>query len=370
MAPAPVTVLILAPLPHPGAGPLVRLLGEARATLAGRTAAAFRGAGAARVLVRRDPPDDMPFGARLRGLVDELRPEGLVVLGGGSIPLATSADLAALLAAAAADRPGALANNAFSADVVAIACARAALRDLPPALDADNALPRWLAEVAGVPVRDLRERRHLAVDVDSPLDLLLIEDAILPGDDAAATVPMPSAEAAAPIRTRLAALRALARDPAAELLIAGRTSARDIGTVERGSRARTRVLIEERGLRTSTLADDRGRPNRRPPRSLLADLLEGDGPAALGELVARFADGALVDSRVLLAARLGADERGWPPGEDRCASDLLLADRVADPWLRDLTAAAADAPVPILLGGHTLVGPGAALVLGIAAGDR
>ena len=75
--------------------------------------------------------------------------------------------------------------------------------------------------------------------------------------------------------------------------------------------------------------------------------------------IAGLADGALIDARVLLAHRLGADERGWPPPEDRFASDLLLPDRVHDPWLRALTEAAAGAPVPIVLGGHSLVGPGA-----------
>ena len=67
--------------------------------------------------------------------------------------------------------------------------------------------------------------------------------------------------------------------------------------------------------------------------------------------------------RVLLAHRFGADERDWPPAEDRFASDLLLPDRVADPWLRDLTASAAGARIPVALGGHTLVGPGLRLLL-------
>ncbi len=61
--------------------------------------------------------------------------------------------------------------------------------------------------------------------------------------------------------------------------------------------------------------------------------------------------------RVLLAHRLGADESAWPPPEDRFASDLLLPDRIGDAWLRALTASAVEAPIPVLLGGHTLVGP-------------
>ena len=97
---------------------------------------------------------------------------------------------------------------------------------------------------------------------------------------------------------------------------------------------------------------------------MLGALLERDGPGSLGEHLARLGEAAIVDTRVLLAHRFGADEAGWPAAEDRFASDLLQADRIADPWLRDLTAAAVAAPIPVLLGGHTLVGPGLRLALG------
>jgi hypothetical protein len=165
------------------------------------------------------------------------------------------------------------------------------------------------------------------------------------------------------VRARLAALRALARDPGAELLVSGRTSAADLRWAERHTRSRTRALVEERGLRTASIGAAVGRPNRRAPRSLLGELLERDGPGSLGRHVAAFSDGALIDTRVLLAHRLGAHERAWPPPEDRYASDLLLADRVREPWLAALTAAAADASLPILLGAHSLVGPGLRLAL-------
>ena len=102
----------------------------------------------------------------------------------------------------------------------------------------------------------------------------------------------------------------------------------------------------------------------RPPTSVLGIVLDEAGPGALGDLLARLCDAAIVDTRVLLAHRLGADETAWPSAEDRFASDLLLSERVVDPWLRALTASAASAPIPIVLGGHTLVGPGARLVIG------
>src|SRR4029077_13813463 len=105
-------------------------------------------------------------------------------------------------------------------------------------------------------------------------------------------------------------------------------------------------------------------PHMRPPASILGTLLERDGPGSLGRHLARFGDAAIVDTRVLLAHRLGADAATWPVAEDRFASDLLLAEGIVDPWLRELTASAVAAPIPVLLGGHTLVGPGIRLALG------
>ena len=356
----PVTVLVLAPAPAAEAGPLERRLEAAWSVLGEHHRRGFLAAGADEVVIRREPPDDTPYGSRLRRLVGELAPAGgLVVLGAGSIPLATAADRRAFVAAAAADAPGVLANHRASADAVAIARAAEALRDVPPDLRSDNALPRWLAEAAGIPVRDLAARRRLAMDVDSPLDLLLLEGA----DGAPALQPPDDAEAEA-VRTRLARIRELARDPGAELVVAGRTSAADLRWAERHTRSRTRALAEERGLRTAPIGATLGRPNRRPARSVLGLLLDRDGPGSLGAHLAELGDGALVDSRVLLAHRHGADERGWPPAEDRFASDLLLADRVRDPWLAELTRAAAEAPVPVVLGAHSLVGPGLRLALG------
>jgi len=343
----PVAVRILHPVPGATAGPLESWVGAARARLAERHRLGFTAAGAIDVRVVSWPLDDTPFGRRLRELVRAERPDGLVVLGSGSIPLATRRDRRDLVDAARGSRR-ALANDRFSADAIAIADATDALAALPDDLG-DNALPRWLAEVRGWSVDDLRRRWRLGVDVDGPLDIVLTAD-----DDELA-----SAEAqvvdTSHVRRRIEAVRAVTLDRNAELLIAGRTSSRTLAWFERNTASRTRALVEERGMRTRTA-------DQRPAASVLGALLERDGPGSLGTHLATLADGALIDSRVLLAHRCGADEGAWPRAEDRFASDLLLPDAVADPWLRDLTRAAAEAPIPVLLGGHTLVGPGARLV--------
>jgi hypothetical protein len=355
----PVAVRILHPAPDPGSGPLTRWVTDARATLAEHHRRAFVAAGADDVAIVGGPPDDRPFGDRLRDLVADVGAGGLIVLGSGSIPLSTANDRKAFVAVAAGEARRALANNRYSADVVAIA----RVETLPaiPDMPGDNALPRWLDEVAGYQVDDLRRRWRLAIDIDGPLDLVLVGAG---GAGANADLSL--------LGSRIDALRAVAADPRAELLVGGRTSSGTLAWLERHTAARTRAWIEERGLRAaSRLAQDEATAARRPdrpPGSILGLLLDRDGPGSLGDHLVRFADAAIVDSRVLLAHRVGAEEAGWPATEDRFASDLLLAERISDPWLRELTASAAAAPIPVLLGGHTLVGPGVRLVVGGAPG--
>ena len=349
---ATVGVIILHAMAPPSAGPLEGWLAAAREAQASDHRARFEAAGASEVRVIAGLPDDRPFGARLRELVGTVRTGGLVVLGSGSIPLATKLDYRAFVSAAAAEEPRALTNSRYSSDVVAVA--RAEVLAEVPDLASDNALARWLADVRGYRVEE-RTSWRLRIDLDSPLDLMLF----------APFASMPStAVYTARAETALAKVRAVALDRGAELLVAGRTSGPSLTWLERHTSCRVRALVEERGLRASDRMAAAAAPTRRrPPRSALGGLLDRDGPEAFGAIVAELADAALVDTRVLLAHRLGADERRWPGPEDRFASDLLLFDRIADPWLRELSRSAAEAPIPIVLGGHTLVGPGVRLAL-------
>ena len=161
------------------------------------------------------------------------------------------------------------------------------------------------------------------------------------------------------MRDRLAALRRLAADPGASSPPRAERPPRTCAGWSGRPASRTRAFVEERGLRTAGIGATVGRPNRRPPRSLLGELLERDGPGSPGLHVAALCDGALLDSCVLMAHRSGGDERGWPPAEDRFASDLLLPGRVQRPWLAraDLRGGGRSLS-PILLGGHGLVGLG------------
>jgi len=101
----PVSVSILHPAAREGAGPLESWVADRRCRLARHHAAVFEAAGATSVAIVTDERGGRSFGARLRPLAAAAGSGGLVVLGSGSIPLATRADVRAFVASAGGDAP-------------------------------------------------------------------------------------------------------------------------------------------------------------------------------------------------------------------------------------------------------------------------
>ena len=100
------------------------------------------------------------------------------------------------------------------------------------------------------------------MDIDGPQDVVLIGE----GD-------APAGVDTTPLRDRLAAVRQVAEDRRAELLIAGRTSSATLIWLERHTASRTRALIEERGMRAGAAT------NARPAASVTVTVVddESDG---------------------------------------------------------------------------------------------
>lgn len=335
---------------------LVRFLADVRAELAQRQAALFERAGAAPTQLLDEWHEGLTFGEVLASVAPARG--GAVIFGSGAVPRLNAIDARRLVNVAASGERHAVTNNRYSSDIVAVGRA-AILRDLP-ALPSDNPLPRWLEERAGFMVTELPGRERLALDLDTPLDVALV--ALAPGAPPWLRRTADNASIAVP---RLEEFRAVVRDPLKELVIFGRSGSRTLAWLERNVRCRVRFLSEERGLRASSPLAIAGAAATvaRQPNSTLSLLLEQRGAAALADIVGELADAALIDSRVLLAARLGADESRWPDAFDRFNSDLHRPADIADPWLRDLAASVTAAGLPILLGGHSLVGPGVRLLL-------
>ena len=283
---------------------------------------------------------DFHFGRRLAALVAAHDLQRVLYVGAGSGPL-TPAEEWIALADLLADGPVCCANNYLSADYVAFAPAAALAGIEPPATD--NDLPWRLVHEAGLP--KVTRPRSLGgdVDIDTPTDVALLTLApdLLPAR--LASVVAEAAGAAPGLERALAALA----DPEARLFVAGRVSASTWQVLERAVMRYTRLVSEERGMRAS------GRLARGEVRSLVGVLVEQLGPAGFFALLADIGDVALLDTRVLFA-HLRRD----PSTADRFASDMLAAEAIADPVVRGFTEAAAAAPIPVLLGGHSLVSGG------------
>ncbi len=283
-------------------------------------------------------PGAVHIGRLLAQLVATRSLERLLVLGGGSAPLLSDADLGQALVRLAEADSLLVTNNRHASDWAGVVPARRLL-DAAERLPRDNMLGWVLSHEFGLPWEALPPATGSRLDIDTPADLIALR--LHPGTRPALReclkrLPLPTEKAEA-------ILAVLAR-PAGRVILAGRVAPAAWEALNRVSGCWLRVVAEERGMVSS------GRHERGEVYSLVGDLLEQLGPAPFFERLAQHADAALIDSRVLMA-HAGCR----PSAEDRFASDLGRVEVIADPWLRRLTAAARDAGLPVLLGGHGLL---------------
>jgi hypothetical protein len=290
------------------------------------------------------------FGERLARLVGESGrgPGGepgiqrLLYLGAGAGPLLTAEDVAAF------DQPsiGCVTNNAYSADGFALSPA-STLAQLDPAPRSDNEVPRRLSAEVGVGVVELERTIATQFNLDAPIDLAALALAGGGGPRLRRCL-----EAAALDTDRLAAAARTFTDRRAEVLVAGRVSARTWRYLERDTPVRVRLLSEERGMVSAgTEADGSA-------RSMLGQLIEAVGPErAFSELLPDLGQAAFIDIRPALV-QLGIRASR----ADRYAADLGRAELVEDVRLRAIVEAAAASPIPVILGGHSLVTGGLMLL--------
>ena len=290
---------------------------------------------------------DFHFGRRLADAVAEHGIERVLYLGAGSAPLLRAEEFGALADSVKGDAPACVTNNFFSADLFALAPARlVAALDPPPA--SDNSVPRRLREECGVDVEELPRTTATQLNIDSPTDLAALALSGRADGRLRAVLDRwaPSTESMA-----RAAMTFIDRD--AEVLIAGRVSSQVWQHLERETACRVRVLAEERGMSAA------GRDADGSARSLLGRLLAAVGPVQFfANVLPELCDAAFIDTRPMLAQL-----QLHPSRADRFAADLGLADEIEDRPLRELVEAASNSPVPVVMGGHSLVA-GALMLLG------
>jgi hypothetical protein len=339
-----------------GRGEAERLMAGARVAAARNTARSALAAGFEAVIIATDDPaafeqlpagvllDEDPAGeafvyqSRLRRVIERYGLERPAVMGSGSVPLLGVGELALVVEQLQARDGRFVTNNFFSADLTAWTPGEAFARLGP--LARDNLLPRRLRDEAGLSPVILPRTTATQFDLDTPTDLALLGllEGLEPG----------LAAAAAEVRhvtERLRAVMPLLCERSAELVVAGRVGSQAWQYLERETACRVRVISEERGLATA--------PQGHRARSVLGFLLEEVGAERFFQRMAELGDAAVIDTRVI-EAHLGMA----PSREDRFQSDLGAWERVGEQELRRFTRAALEAPVPVVLGGHSLVSGG------------
>jgi hypothetical protein len=248
------------------------------------------------VTVEMDPPGStFHFGQRLRELASKYGAERLFYMGGGSGALLTAREMAEIL-----------------------------------------------AEEAGLPNHSLDRKASTQLDVDTPTDLMTLAPhpgvgghtrAFLDGLD------LDTSHVQEAMRPFV--------DRDAEVVVGGRVSAAVWEYLERETACRVRVFAEERGMRAS------GRQARGQARSLMGYHYQQVGPQRFFRTLSELGQAIFLDSRVIFA-HLGI----WPPASDRFHSYLRRPEHIANAMVRKFTEAAISSPVPVVLGGHSLVSGG------------
>ena len=322
------------------------------------------------VIVDVDSPHELfHFGHRLTQVLTDHKVDRCLYIGGGSGALLTIEEWEAIGLDLVDAEDTVITNNFYSTDFAAWTPARV-LKEIPLP-DTDNELSWALRFDAGLSARTLPRSAATQLDVDTPTDLLTLslhpgcgphtrqyleglkgdEGRTLPGNGNPGLIQPVLLEhighSIRELQHTLEQALAVLLDREAEIFVAGRVSAAASAYLQTEALCRKRILAEERGMRAS------GRQARGEVSSLLGVLLEDRSPRQFFEALSQMGEAVILDSRVVLAHR-----RTWPSTGDRFYSDLRQPERIEDPFLREFTAAALAAPVPVVLGGHSLVSGG------------
>jgi len=288
------------------------------------------------------------FGKKLKEVIEKYNIEKPFYIGGGSVPLLSADELRALGEKLSSSEDMVITNNPFSADVVAFTPGKAIEAIELPATD--NPLAQLLVRQAGLSEVSLPRTAAYQFDVDTPTDLLILK--LHPGIGGHTRAYL---EGLALDTSRLESAISLFTDQDTQVLVAGRVGSNVWSQLESETACRVRVLAEERSMRV----DERER--RDEVRTILGFYLEQVGAEPFFETLAELGDAAFIDTRVLFT-HFGLELSV----ADRFYSDLGQYPKIDNPFAREFTQKAVEAPIPVILGGHSLVSGGLLALIEIA----
>jgi CTP:molybdopterin cytidylyltransferase MocA len=291
-------------------------------------------------LVVDTPGQVFHFGRWLQQLVDRFGIEKLFYMGGGSGPLLLQDEMVRLAEKVDGEDEFLITNNFYSTDYAVLSPARAVHAIKPPQLD--NDLGWLLVRQAGLKNHSPPRSAATQLDVDTPIDLMTLQGHPDVGRYLGQHLKELDLDT-----SHIRRAMAFFVDRAAEVFIAGRVSSATWAYLERETACRVRLLGEERGMRAS------GRQARGEVRSLLGFLLDAVGTKTFFARLGELGQAAYIDNRVILA-----HWRLWPSDADRFYADLRRPEQIEDRQLRTLVEEAMSAPIPVVMGGHSLVAGG------------
>lgn len=229
------------------------------------------------------------------------------------------------------------ANNYFSADLVGFAPASALASVALPAID--NSLPQILVREANLKFIPLQRSLGLHFDLDTPADLVILANHPGAGAHTREAIAKTGIDSGQCQR-----IKQVMQDFQADLVVFGRVNSSVFQLLDQLTHCRIRLYSEERGLKAL------GRDTRGEGRSLVGEMISAYGYERFFQFLSQICRGAVLDTRILFA------HWQWELSQtDRFYSDLGFIDKITHPGLREFTAAAINAAIPVMLGGHSLV---------------
>ncbi|MFO8060597.1 MAG: hypothetical protein R6U70_08080 [Bacillota bacterium] len=286
------------------------------------------------------PDGEFHFGRHLKYVTEKYGLDSVIYLGGAALPLIRPSDFEWIAHQLRYFKNVVVVNNVQSADLIAFTPATSLdCIDLP---ENDNFLGFLLRE-AGMRRMLIENSARINFDIDTPMDMLILEQCRNVGPESRRALDRLNLSRDNLIRA-LDVIRESGRDRYAEVALIGRVSPAMMAVINANIPVRLRVFSEERGMKALR------REETGEAVSLLGYFLEAVGPERFFRHLSSVADVALVDTRVLMAHLQLALSAA-----DRFYSDLGMMERITDSYLREFTEAAYSAPLPVVLGGHSLV---------------
>ncbi len=291
----------------------------------------------AKVYLNSIAPEKFHYGKALQAAVRDHGLTRVFCLNGAGSPLITIEELDMICQKLLNREKFVYTNNTQSVDIAAFT--------VPPDLDSvelpamDNSLALTLRDQLRLEMELMPHSLGLLFDIDTPSDLLVLGAGPFAGPRTREAI-----ESLELDYSTLEKAKAILSDEYEDVALIGRVGAPIIGRLNAILKLRLRVFSEERGMKSL------GRIEANEVVSLLALLIDHAGLDNFFSYLARVARCAFIDSRVLIH-----HYRLDPSDRDRFLSDLGLWEEIKDPWLRNFTKAAVSCPIPVVLGGHSLV---------------